>query len=98
MRPFRSIERLNFGMNLKMLGLKVNVFSRFSPKQTPHAWHTTVYCFSPKMCCIYGNTQKFLVCSLNGVQLVLNRNGRKDDRQQTQGSYKKYISKDCITS
>ena len=30
----------------------------------------------------YGNTLKFLVCSLNRVQVVLNRNGRKDGGQQ----------------
>ena len=29
----------------------------------------------------YGNTQQFLVCSLNRVQVVLNRNGRKDGGQ-----------------
>ena len=49
------------------------------------------------MWCTYGNTQKFLVCSLNRVQPVLDRNGRKDGGQQLQGSYKEYINEDCIT-
>ena len=58
-------------------------------------YHITVCCSSLEnvvyLCC--GHTQKFLVCSLNRVQLVLNRNGRKDVGQQSQGLYKENINK-----
>ena len=55
----------------------------FGDGNNRRTYHITVHCFSlQKMCCTLGNTQKFLVCSLNRVQLVLNRNGRKDGGQQ----------------
>ena len=43
--------------------------------------HITIYCFSLKMRCIFGNTQEFFVCSLSRLSPVVNRNGRKGGGQ-----------------
>ena len=59
--------------------------ARYSDGDNRRTCHLTVYCFSPENVVYlweYTFYTKFLVCSLNRVQVVLNRNGRKDGGQQ----------------
>ena len=56
--------------------------ARSSDGNNRRTYHITVYRFSLEHVVYLWNTQKFLVFSSNRVQVVLNRNGRKDGGQQ----------------